>query len=77
MPSTYHEMPFPAEYSDPFPSVVPMAPGPALAMARKSTYDEDIISPFSMSYATMAGIDLCPQPSHPEPGLPVHFSSLK
>lgn len=73
VPSAYGEIPFVPEYNDPISSVVPMAPGPGLGMSRKSAYDEDIISPFSMSYATMAGIDLCPQPSHPEPGLPVHF----
>jgi hypothetical protein len=28
---------------------------------RKLAYDEDLISPFSMSYATMAGIDLVQQ----------------
>lgn len=73
VPSAYNEIPFVPEYNDPISSVVPMAPVPGLGMSRKSAYDEDIISPFSMSYATMAGIDLCPQPSHPEPGLPVHF----
>ena len=72
VPSTYTEMPFP-EYQEPVASVVPMMPTPAMGPARKPTYDEDILSPFSMSYASMAGIELCPQPSHPEPGLPVHF----
>lgn len=71
VPTTYGELPFP-EYQT-VPSVVPMMPTPATGVSRKPTYDEDIISPFSMSYASMAGIDLCPQPSHPEPGLPVHF----
>jgi hypothetical protein len=45
-------------------------------MQRKVAYDEDLLSPFSMSYATMAGIDLCQQQaqaqSQPEI-LPVHF----
>lgn len=75
VPSTYNELPFPGEYGEHVPSVVPMMPGPGLVgPARKPTYDEDIISPFSMSYATMAGIDLCPRSSQPEPGPPVHFS---
>ena len=66
-----YEMPFP-EYHEAVPSVVPMMPTTAMGTARKP-YDEDIISPFGMSYASMAGIDLCPPPSHAEPGLPVHF----
>ncbi|KAJ5683228.1 hypothetical protein N7462_006393 [Penicillium macrosclerotiorum] len=70
VPSSYHEMSF-AEYGEPVHSVVPMMPNPAMGAARKPAYDEDIISPFSMSYASMAGIDLCPQPSHAEPGLPM------
>lgn len=72
VPNAYSEMPFP-EYHEAVPSVVPMMAAPAMGTGRKPAYDEDIISPFSMSYASMAGIDLCPQPSHPEPGLPVHF----
>lgn len=74
VPSTYGEvMSFPGEYGESLPSVVPVIPGPPLGTVRKSTYDEDIISPFSMSYASMAGIDICPQPSQPEPALPVHY----
>lgn len=67
VPSTYNEISFP--YSDSISSVVP----PALSMPRKPAYDEDIMSPFSMSYATMAGIDLCPQSQQQQPSLPVHF----
>ncbi|KAJ5179684.1 hypothetical protein N7492_002894 [Penicillium capsulatum] len=67
VPTTY-EMPFP-DYNEAVSSVVPMMP--TQAMGRKSTYDEDVLSPFSMSYASMAGIDLYPQPSHPEPALPM------
>lgn len=73
VPSSYHEMSFSAEYGDHVSSILPMVPSQAMGAPRKPTYDEDIISPFSMSYASMAGIDLCPQPSHPEPSLPVHF----
>ncbi|KAJ6024432.1 hypothetical protein N7540_005229 [Penicillium herquei] len=57
-----------AEYNETIPSVVPMVPTAAMGAPRKSQYDEDIMSPFSMSYASMAGIDLC-QPTHAEPGL--------
>jgi hypothetical protein len=74
VPGTYGEvMSFPGEYGESLPSVVPVIPGPPLGTVRKSTYDEDIISPFSMSYASMAGIDICPQPSQPEHALPVHY----
>ncbi|KAJ5176398.1 uncharacterized protein N7482_002275 [Penicillium canariense] len=64
VPSSYSEVSF-VDY-EPVPSVLPMvAPG----MGRKP-YDEDMMSPFSMSYATMAGIELVPQQAH-EPGLPM------
>ncbi|KAJ5934690.1 hypothetical protein N7466_004237 [Penicillium verhagenii] len=68
IPSSYGGLSFP-EYSDAIPSVVPMVPTAAMGAPRKPAYDEDIMSPFSMSYASMAGIELCAQPSHPEPGL--------
>ncbi|KAJ5907942.1 hypothetical protein N7495_000624 [Penicillium taxi] len=70
VPSTYGEMSFP-EYGETLPAVVPMMTS-SMVTPRKSAYDEDIISPFSMSYASMAGIDICAQPSsHPEPVLPM------
>ncbi|KAJ5198769.1 uncharacterized protein N7498_007886 [Penicillium cinerascens] len=73
VPSTYGDvMSYPTEYGESLPSMVPVIPGSTLG-ARKPTYDEDIISPFSMSYASIAGIDICPQPSQPEPCLSVHF----
>ncbi|KAK4933241.1 hypothetical protein LTR66_015928, partial [Elasticomyces elasticus] len=55
-PSTYSDINYQTEYSEPVPSLVPLP-----SMQRKLAYDEDLISPFSMSYATMAGIDLCQQ----------------
>jgi hypothetical protein len=71
-PNAYSEISYQADYGSPVPSLVPLLP----SMQRKLAYDEDLISPFSMSYATMAGIDLCQQQaqahSHPE-GLPVHI----
>ncbi|KAJ5281390.1 hypothetical protein N7478_006762 [Penicillium angulare] len=67
IPTGYGNMSFP-EYNDAIPSVVPMVPTAAMGAPRKA-YDEDIMSPFSMSYASMAGIDLCPQPTHAEPSL--------
>ena len=68
-PNTYNEIAYQTEYGSAVPSLVPVLP----SMQRKLAYDEDLISPFSMSYATMAGIDLCQQSqTHPE-GLPVHI----
>ncbi|KAJ5081451.1 hypothetical protein NUU61_009715 [Penicillium alfredii] len=69
VPSMYHGMAFPTEYGHSPHGLIPAAH----VGARKPPYDEDMISPFSMSYATMAGIDLCaPQPqSQPEPGMPM------
>ncbi|CAG8935318.1 unnamed protein product [Penicillium salamii] len=68
-PNTYSEISYQTEYGEQVPSLVPLP-----SMQRKIAYDEDLISPFSMSYATMAGIDICQQQahaqSHPE-GLPV------
>jgi hypothetical protein len=71
-PSTYSEIAYQTEYGSPISSLVPVLP----SMQRKLAYDEDLISPFSMSYATMAGIDMCQQQaqsqSHLE-SLPVHI----
>lgn len=72
VPSTYGTMSFP-EYTETIPAGSPMV-HPSMN-SRKPAYDEDIISPFSMSYASMAGIDLVPQQAHPEPGLSsVHYA---
>jgi hypothetical protein len=75
-PSTYSEINYQTEYGEPVPSLVPVLP----SMQRKLAYDEDLISPFSMSYATMAGIDLCQQQAqsqshaqHQASTLPVHY----
>jgi hypothetical protein len=68
VPSSYSDISF-ADYGDPVPSILPMVSGPAIG---RKPYDEDMMSPFSMSYASMAGIDLMPQP-HAETSLPVHF----
>lgn len=76
-PSTYSEIAYQAEYGEQLPSLVPMLPS---MQARKLAYDDDLISPFSMSYATMAGIDLCQQQAqaqahsqHQSSALPVQF----
>ncbi|OQE21385.1 hypothetical protein PENSTE_c012G01341 [Penicillium steckii] len=69
VPSTYSELSYHTDYNEPVNSVVPMMPGTAMGVSRKP-YEEEMISPFSMSYASMAGIDLCAQPQH-DPGLPM------
>jgi hypothetical protein len=68
VPSSYSAMSF-ADYGEPVPSVVPMVNAPGIG---RKPYDEDMMSPFSMSYASMAGIDLVPQ-QYAESSLPVHF----
>lgn len=68
-PGPYSEIAYQSEYE--VPSLVPVLP----SMQRKQAYDEDL-SPFSMSYANMAGIELCQAQaqSHPQPStLPVHY----
>ncbi|RJE25523.1 hypothetical protein PHISCL_02135 [Aspergillus sclerotialis] len=72
---SYSNMSFPGEYGEPVPSILPVAAPPNGPVKRAHNYtEEEIMSPFSMSYATMAGIDLCPT-SQPlsESSLPVHY----
>ncbi|KAJ6076835.1 hypothetical protein N7499_008816 [Penicillium canescens] len=74
----YHAMPnnynlisaYQTEYSDSDILVVPVLL--SLYTAGKIAYDEDLIGPFSMCNATMAGIGLCQQQqeAHPRRGLP-------
>jgi hypothetical protein len=58
-PSSYSDLAYQSEYGETFPSIMPVLP--SMGAPRKLAYDEDLISPFSMSYATMAGIDLVQQ----------------
>lgn len=71
--STYSEMSFATDCSERMTTVIPIIPEPTTGIARKQSHDEEIINPFSMSYAWMAEVDLCAQPSQAEPGLPVYF----
>ncbi|KAI3094137.1 hypothetical protein CBS147333_10027 [Penicillium roqueforti] len=69
VPDSFSDISF-ADYGDPVPSVFhPVVSAPGIGC---KTYDEDMMSPFSTSYASMAGIDLVPQ-QHTEPSIPVHF----
>lgn len=72
---SYNDVSFPGEYGDPVPSILPVAAPATGPIKRVHNYtDEEIMSPFSMSYATMAGIDLCPTAqSLSESSLPVHY----
>lgn len=83
-PSSYHysDLPYHAhnEYPSPVPSLLPLSVHSSAGPTKKYSYgstDDDIISPFNMSYASMAGIDLGPnRPGHhhsqPENNIPVH-----
>ncbi|GKZ29435.1 hypothetical protein AbraIFM66950_004843 [Aspergillus brasiliensis] len=68
----YNDLPY-GEYGTTLPSILP---GPILGSGAKKHHsyaDDEIVSPFSMSYASMAGIDLSPTPQHlPEHHIPVH-----
>ncbi|KAL3473767.1 hypothetical protein BJX99DRAFT_233005 [Aspergillus californicus] len=76
----YSDVSYHGEYSNTLPSLLPVAMHGAGAATKKySSYgDEDIISPFNMSYASMAGIDLSPSQhhhhhhSHQSSNIPVH-----
>ncbi|OQE11173.1 hypothetical protein PENFLA_c079G00530 [Penicillium flavigenum] len=76
-PSNCSEVAYQTEYGEPVPSLVPVLPS---MQSRKLAYDEDLISLFSMSYATKAGIDLCQQQaqaqSHSQHQLPFSTSAF-
>ena len=82
-PHGYHSIPtsyndtYQNDYGSPMPSILPVTMAPTGPVKRPHPYaDEDIVSPFSMSYASMAGIDLCPTPQHfAENNIPVHTRS--
>ncbi|KAL5332631.1 hypothetical protein BJX70DRAFT_112885 [Aspergillus crustosus] len=68
-PQSYHpysDLSYHSEYPSPVPSLLPVAMHGANPATKKySAYgDDDIISPFNMSYASMAGIDLSPPQHH-------------
>jgi hypothetical protein len=67
-------MAYHGEYPSPVPSLLPVTMHGSGPAKRYSSYgDDDIISPFNMSYASMAGIDLAPAQHHQEhSNIPVH-----
>lgn len=79
--SVYHSVPAPygdlsmhGQYLEPLPSTLPaMGPANPAAKRRSAFAEEDILSPFSVSYATMAGIDLPATSSSPQEAA-VHVS---
>ncbi|KAJ9196826.1 hypothetical protein DTO166G4_664 [Paecilomyces variotii] len=81
--SVYHSMPGPygdismhGQYLEPLPSTLPaMAPATPPAKRRPAFAEDDVLSPFSVSYATMAGIDL-PASSSPSQEATVHTPPL-
>ncbi|KAL4921100.1 hypothetical protein BDW62DRAFT_174946 [Aspergillus aurantiobrunneus] len=63
----YSDISYHGEYPSPMPSLLPISMHGAGPAKKYSSYgDDDIISPFNMSYASMAGIDLSPPQHHPE-----------
>ncbi|KAL4978165.1 hypothetical protein BDW66DRAFT_131143 [Aspergillus desertorum] len=73
---TYHN-----DYPSHVPSLLPLSMhGAGHAVKKYSSYgDDDIISPFNMSYASMAGIDLSPPQRHHQTensNVPVHTHTL-
>lgn len=66
----YDDLCFGREYGVPVPPTMPPAATPGPIKRMHNYADEEIMSPFSMSYATMAGIDLCQTP--PDSSLPVN-----
>ncbi|KAL1965134.1 hypothetical protein VTN77DRAFT_6047 [Rasamsonia byssochlamydoides] len=58
VPAQYGDLSMPTQYIDTLPSPLhPLPSSPATKRANAFS-DEDILNPFSMSYASMAGIDL-------------------
>ncbi|OJJ03803.1 hypothetical protein ASPVEDRAFT_85231 [Aspergillus versicolor CBS 583.65] len=63
----YGDMAYHGEYPSPVPSLLPVTMHGSGPAKKYSSYgDDDIISPFNMSYASMAGIDLAPAQHHQE-----------
>ncbi|KAL4879798.1 hypothetical protein BJY04DRAFT_192999 [Aspergillus karnatakaensis] len=61
----YSDISYQHDYPSPMPSLLPVSMHGSTAPKKYSSYaDDDIISPFNMSYASMAGIDLSPPQHH-------------
>ncbi|KAL3437785.1 hypothetical protein BDV09DRAFT_162006 [Aspergillus tetrazonus] len=78
---SYSDVAYHNDYPSPVPSLFPLSMHGAGSAAKKySSYgDDDIISPFNMSYASMAGIDLSPPQHHhhaENSNVPVHTHTL-
>ncbi|KAE8146244.1 hypothetical protein BDV25DRAFT_162874 [Aspergillus avenaceus] len=71
---SYNDMTLQGEYGTSIPSILPVTMSTTGPIKRPPHVyaDEDIISPFSMSYASMAGIELCSSSQHlSEPNIPM------
>ncbi|KAL4767604.1 hypothetical protein BDW60DRAFT_199564 [Aspergillus nidulans var. acristatus] len=77
---SYSDVAYHNDYPSPVPSLFPLSMHGAGSAAKKYSYgDDDIISPFNMSYASMAGIDLSPPQHHhhaENSNVPVHTHTL-
>ncbi|KAK2760964.1 hypothetical protein FQN54_002206 [Arachnomyces sp. PD_36] len=72
---TYTELSFPNQYLHSLPANYPTLPPATSSMKRESAYaGEDIMNPFTVNYATMAGIDIpVPAQSYQESSLHVNL----
>lgn len=56
---TYNDMSFPNQYLHSLPTNYPILPPATSSIKRENIYpDEDIMNPFTVNYASMAGIDI-------------------
>jgi hypothetical protein len=71
----YNDLSFPNQYLHALPANYPTLPPATSSMKRESVYaDEDIMNPFTVNYATMAGIDIpVPAQSYQESNLHVNL----
>jgi len=75
MPAPYSELSMQSQYLPPLPSALPGMLASTASMKRDSVFSEDdILSPFSMSYASMAGIDIPTTQSYQDSNAHVNLS---
>ncbi|KAI9819855.1 MAG: hypothetical protein M1827_006424 [Pycnora praestabilis] len=72
IPITSAEIPMHAHYLPPLPTTLPSMSTYSTPMKNENIYaEEELMSPFSISYASMAGIDIPPSHSYPESNINV------
>lgn len=74
MPAPYADLSMQNQYLPPLPSTLPTMMSSSASMKRESMFiEDDILSPFSMSYASMAGIDIPTTQSYQDSNAQVKF----